>query len=169
MKKKKRENLLSEYILETGIDNPVLRTVCDEITDFWPELKQLSQDMQQLMRVYYGTWLAAPQIGHTIQIIATIQRKSKGKKMIEIGETVLVNPQIIKESDKYIKSEESCLSIPDYSGIVQRKKSITVSYQDIHGQRKEREFHGYNGTVIQHEIDHLNGILFIDRLTQIKK
>ena len=88
--------------------------------------------------------------------------------MIEIGETVLINPTITQQEEKTMLSEESCLSIPDFTGYVERKKSITIDYQDIHGQKKTKEFSGYNATVLQHEIDHLNGILFIDKLTQKK-
>lgn len=165
MLKKKSHDLLEQYDLQVGSDNPILRTVCDEITDFSPELKQLSKDMQKLMRLYYGTWLAAPQIGFPMRLITTIQWKKKGNKMSEIGETVLVNPVIIQQSDDEILSEESCLSIPEFTGYVDRKKNITVAYQDINGQKKTKEFQGYNATVLQHEIDHLNGILFIDKLS----
>lgn len=122
--------------------------------------------MQKLMRMYYGTGLAAPQIGHPIRLITTIQWKSKGGKMSEIGETVLVNPVIVQESDEEILSEESCLSLPDFTGYVDRKKVVIVEYQDLNGQAKKKEFHGYNATVLQHEIDHLNGILFIDKLSK---
>lgn len=74
-------------------------------------------------------------------MITTIQRKKKGDKMIEIGETVLVNPTIVEESDDILLSEESCLSIPDFTGYVDRKKMVKVTYQDIHGQHKTKEFY----------------------------
>lgn len=163
---KKKKNLLEQYQLQVWADNPILRTSCDEVTDFSLELKKLSKDMQKLMRLYYGTGLAAPQIWYPIRLITTIQWKKKGEKMIEIGETVLINPTITQEIDDTILSEESCLSLPEFTGYVERKKSITVEYQDIHGQKKTKEFHGYNATVLQHEIDHLNGVLFIDKLTK---
>jgi len=111
----KSHNLLEKYHLQIGASNPILRTVCDEVADFGPELKQMSKDMQKLMRLYYGTGLAAPQIGYPIRLLTTIQWKQKGEKMTEIGETVLVNPSIVSESDDVILSEESCLSIPDYT------------------------------------------------------
>ena len=162
---KKKKNILEQYELQIWAWNPILRTICDEVTDFSLELKKLSKDMQKLMRLYYGTGLAAPQIWFPIKLITTIQWKKKWEKMIEIGETVLINPVITQESDSIILSEESCLSLPEFTGYVERKKLITVEYQDIHGQKKTKEFQGYNATVLQHEIDHLNGILFIDKLT----
>lgn len=164
----KSNDLLKKYPLQLGVDNPILRTVCDEVTLFTPDLKQLSKDMQKLMRLHYGTWLAAPQIGIPIQLITTIQWKEKWKKMSEIGETVMINPIIITESDEVILSEESCLSIPSITGFVNRKKYVKVRYHDIHGQEKFKEFRGYNATVVQHEIDHLHGILFTDKLTTPK-
>lgn len=164
MKKKSIDQLLEEYPLQTWGDNPVLRTKCDTITIFDKQLKNLAQDMRRLMRIHYGTWLAAPQIGLPIQLITTIQRKEKWDKLIEIGETVLVNPTIIQESDEEIESEEACLSLGDIQGIVKRKERVVVSYQDLQGNAKQREFVGYNATVLQHEIDHLQGTLFIDRL-----
>lgn len=163
---KKSHDLLEQYQLQIGGDNPILRTVCDEITDFSPEIKQLSKDMQKLMRLYYGTWLAAPQIWYPIQLITTIQWKKRGNKMVEVGETVLVNPKIIEQSDDTILSEESCLSLPDFTWYVDRKKMVKVLYQDINGHNKVKEFTWYNATVLQHEIDHLHGILFIDKLSK---
>lgn len=164
----KSHKLLDQYQLQIGATNPILRTLCDTVTDFGPELKALSKDMQKLMRLYYGTGLAAPQIGYPIKLITTIQWKKKGSKFVEIGETVLVNPTIIEQSEEIIVSEESCLSLPDFTGHVHRNKRIVVEYQDIYGQRKVKEFQDYNATVLQHEIDHLNGILFIDKLIERK-
>lgn len=138
--------------------------MCDPITDFSPEIKQLAQDMMKLERLYNGTWLAAPQIWFPIQLIVTIQRKKKWNKMIEIGETALLNPKIISHSDEIFVSEESCLSLPDFVWYVERYKKITVEYNDLLWNKKTKEFSDYNAAVLQHEIDHLHGILFIDKL-----
>ncbi len=162
--KHKSSILAEKYNLEYWASNHVLRTVCDPITDFSPEIKQLAHDMMKLERLYNGTWLAAPQIGFPIQLIATIQRKKKGNKMIEIGETVLINPVIIQQSEEVFVSEESCLSLPDFVWYVQRYKKITVEYQDVMWNKKIKEFSDYNAAVVQHEIDHLHGVLFIDKL-----
>jgi peptide deformylase len=120
--------------------------------------------MQKLERLHYGTWLAAPQLWFPIQLIVTIQRKKKGSKMIEISETILANPVIISHSDDFFVSEESCLSLPDFLWFVSRYKKITVQYQDILWNIKTKEFTDYNSAVVQHEIDHLHGILFVDKL-----
>lgn len=168
--KNKSHSLLEKYTLQYGATNPILRISCDEVVDFNHDIKELAQDMQKLQRLYHGTWLAAPQIGIPLQIATTIQRKKKWNNMIEIGETVLINPKIISESDEVFASEESCLSLPDFVWFVNRKKKILVAYQDIYGNHKKKEFSDYNAAVVQHEIDHLHGVLFVDKLiTKDKK
>ncbi len=162
--KQKSALLIEKYNLEYGTSNHVLRSVCDPITEFSLEIKQLAQDMTKLERLYNGTGLAAPQIWFPLQLIVTIQWKKKWNKMTEIGETVLINPKIIQQSQETFVSEESCLSLPDFVGYVYRHKKITVEYQDILGNKKIKEFADYNAAVVQHEIDHLHGILFIDKL-----
>lgn len=166
--KAKKSMLLEKYSLEFGTSNLSLRTICDPITEFTPEIKQLAHDMTKLERLYNGTGLAAPQIWFPIQLIVTIQWKKKGNQMIEIGETIILNPKIVKHSEETFISEESCLSLPDIIGYVNRFKKITVEYQDLLGQKKTKEFSDYNAAVLQHEIDHLHWVLFIDKLTTKK-
>ncbi len=84
--------------------------------------------------------------------------------MSEIGETVFINPSLSFKSEEEFVSEESCLSIPDFTGYTMRSKRIQVSYKDLNGNSKTKEFTDYNAAVVQHEIDHLNGVLFIDKL-----
>lgn len=159
-------SLLQEYTLQTGANNPQLRTVCDTVTGFDKDLIKLTKDMAKLMRLYKWTGLAAPQIGYPLRVATTIQWKTRSDgSLSEIGETVLINPTIIKHSEETFSSEEACLSIPNFVGHVERYRRVTVDYQDIHGNKKTKEFVGYNSAVVQHEIDHLNGILFIDRIS----
>ena len=159
----KKNNLLEQYHLEYGVNNPILRTICDEVTVFDHDLNLVAHDMQKLQRIWYGTWLAAPQIGIPIQLITTIQWKKKWKKMVEVGETILINPHIIEQSEQTFSSEESCLSLPDIVDYVPRAKIITVEYQDLFWNHKKKTFSDYNAAVVQHEIDHLHGILFVDK------
>lgn len=168
-KKNSSTELLHKYQLETGSSNPILRTKCDRITQFDASLKELAHDMQKLQRLHHGTGLAAPQIGHPIQLITTIQWKKKWNKMVETGETILLNPKITYQSEEEFLSEESCLSLPEFIGYTMRKKNITVEYQDLSGNKKTKEFSDYNSAVLQHEIDHLNGVLFIDKLVPAPK
>lgn len=158
-------SLLTDYTLQTGVTNPYLRTVCDPVIDFNKDIIKLSKDMAKLMRLHKGTGLAAPQIGYPIRLATTIQWRTKSDgSMSETGETVLINPVITKHSEETFSSEEACLSIPDFIGYVDRYRRVTVEYQDIHGNHKTKEFIGYNSAIVQHEIDHLDGILFVDRM-----
>lgn len=160
-------SLLQDYTLQIGASNPHLRTVCDTVTNFDKNLIKLTKDMAKLMRLHKGTGLAAPQIGYPLRVATTIQRKTKSDgSMSEIGETVLINPTIIKHSEETFSSEEACLSLPNFVWYVDRYRRVTVEYQDIHGNHKTKEFVAYNAAVVQHEIDHLNGILFIDRIKE---
>lgn len=168
-KKIPHAELLHKHPLEIGASNPILRTRCDTVISFDASLRELASDMQKLQRIHHGTGLAAPQIGQPIQMATTIQWKKKGNKMAEIGETVLINPIIVAKSDETFVSEESCLSLPDFVGYVQRHKRIMVDYQDLMGQKKTKEFTDYNAAVVQHEIDHLHGVLFIDKLVPAPK
>ena len=76
----------------------------------------------------------------------------------------MINPQIISKSDKMIVSEEACLSLPKLSGEVLRHETIKVSWEDINGKKHTEKLSGYNATIIQHEVDHLDGVLYIDKL-----
>lgn len=116
------------------------------------------------MYEYEGAGLAAPQVGENTRIIAVSFRKEDGNKIKRVGDTVMVNPQIIGKSDAMIVSEEACLSLPKLSGEVLRHETIKVSWEDLQGKKHTDKFSGYNATIIQHEVDHLDGILYIDKL-----
>ncbi|MCT4612073.1 MAG: peptide deformylase [Clostridia bacterium] len=105
-----------------------------------------------------GVGLAAPQIGFQLKI-AIMDIKRDAKKPI-----VMINPSYESIDDQIIDSTESCLSIPGYVGLVKRYKKIRVKYNNMSGDLIEEEVEGFKATVMQHEIDHLNGILYIDRM-----
>jgi peptide deformylase len=85
----------------------------------------------------------------------------KGQKTHEI---IMINPRILSKSEKTVFSEESCLSIPDYTAYTRRSNRVSIVYTDVEGRERKRDFTDYNACVIQHEIDHLHGILFTDAL-----
>jgi peptide deformylase len=117
-----------------------------------------------LMYEYDGVWLASPQIGKNIRMIAATTRKT-GKKWQELAsEEIMINPIITEASPDMIISEEACLSLPNIIWNVKRHKNITVEYKSIDWFKKKKKLKNYNAFIIQHEIDHLDGILFIDRL-----
>lgn len=142
--------------------DPVLREECSPVNGFTGELAQLLDDMKETMYQENGIGLAAPQVGETIR--ATVVDVSEdGSDLIE-----LVNPVIIA-SEGQVSSEEGCLSIPDYRDTVVRDALITVEAFDREGTKFTLEAEGILSICIQHEIDHLDGVLFVDRLSRLKR
>lgn len=122
------------------------------------ELRTLIRDMFITMDTDKGIGLAAPQIGKNIRLFIV--------KIDDGVERVFINPQIIATSERQCSYEEGCLSIPKMYASVIRPESVTVQYKDMDGRRKTMEAGGLLARVIQHEYDHLEGILFIDRLSE---
>lgn len=161
------------YPLEIGKDNTILRTPTQEVAEITNEIKEFAEILLTLMWEYDGVGLAAPQIGKGISMIATTQRKKmpseKNPEKDFLWETLLINPKILNISEEKQVSEEACLSLPKERGYVERAKRIEVEYLDLDGKIKQQKFSGFNACIIQHEIDHLNGILFIDKKIDPKK
>ncbi|WP_272979141.1 peptide deformylase [Desulfurella multipotens] len=105
--------------------------------------------------------IAAVQIGHLVRIIAVDVSKTKNKNH---GRLIMINPVVIEKSTDEIVTKEGCLSVPDYLGYVARPKKITVEYVDLNGKRQVLEAKRFEAVVIQHEVDHLDGILFLDKI-----
>jgi peptide deformylase len=144
--------------------DPVLATRGENVTQFGPELAQLVDEMWASMYAAHGIGLAAPQIGVSkrITVIDVSFKERPDDKM------VLINPEIIKRQGKQFE-EEGCLSLPEIREKVQRAARVTVRAQDVNGEFFEAEGEELLARAIQHEIDHLDGILFIDRLSTLKR
>lgn len=140
------------------IPNPVLNKKTDLVKDFDNGLKKLVSDMIGACRSANGIGLAAPQIGKSLRV-CIINLEHLG-----INPFALVNPKIVKKSWKKIELEEGCLSIPRVFGIVKRPVKITVQAQNITGEKHTFEADGMVSRVIQHEVDHLDGILFTSKM-----
>lgn len=121
------------------------------------EFLQFIQNLKITMRVEDGVGIAAPQVGVAERVII-IDRDGRP--------TAYINPEITERSFKMIEGEEGCLSVNDVWGIVKRHRGITVTYITEQGERVTEKLHGFLAVVFQHEIDHLDGILFIDRATK---
>jgi len=145
---------------------PVLRKKAADIGPEFEGLDQLIADMYDTLYHADGVGLAAPQIGKSIRVIvidATRPEKDKESELIDF-KTVLINPYIIDEKGTEWEFNEGCLSLPDIEGDVWRAKQIRVRYQTLAGESIEREATELEARCIMHEVDHLNGILFIDRM-----
>jgi peptide deformylase len=144
---------------------PVLRQETEKIDSFDSTLAKLVEDMAETMYDAPGIGLAAPQIGKSIKLIVVDTSEDRdGEKKYQ----ALVNPEIVAHEGSQV-DEEGCLSVPELTANVTRYQKITVSYQDLQGQPHELSTEDRFAVVLQHEIDHLNGILFIDHLSPLKR
>ncbi len=144
--------------------DPLLRKKAEPIETFDDTLKSLVDDMAATMYEAPGIGLAAPQIGESIQLIVVDISKEEDKKEF----MPMVNPKITSTEGTQI-DEEGCLSVPELTSKVKRFKRITLTYQTIKGEEAELTTEDRFAVVLQHEIDHLNGILFIDHLSSLKR
>lgn len=149
------------------IPDPVLRKICDEVGTITPELVKLMDDMLETMYDAPGIGLAAPQINIPIRMI--VMDAASREEEAEPNPIVMINPKILKSSEEPSTYEEGCLSIPEFFAEVERPKSVTVKYLDRKGTAQELECDGMLATIVQHEIDHLDGRLFIDYLSKLRR
>ena len=145
--------------------DPILRKKSDDLKQVDNDLRKLLDDMLETMYAAPGIGLAAVQLGILKRLIVIDVSKDKDKK----SPLFLINPEIIFKSDETSVFEEGCLSLPGYFAEIERPAQCQIKYIDYYGKKKELNASGLLATCIQHEIDHLNGILFIDYLSKLKK
>lgn len=142
--------------------DPLLKTISKPVVDFGAELQHFLADLEETMLAGPGgVGIAAPQVA-CFQRIAIVDVSSK-PKVEQHGRLVLINPEII-EWQGFVKGREGCMSVPDYTGNVMRAERITLEFLDATGQKQQIETGGFEARAIQHELDHLDGLLFLDRL-----
>jgi peptide deformylase len=152
------------------IGNSVLKAVAKEIDSTYPNLPKLIEDMYETMYDSDGIGLAAPQIGLSIRLLVfdldVLQEDYPDYKGVK---KVMINAQIVEYSEETDEGDEGCLSIPRVHESVKRSTSIKIRYQDENFVEHEETFSGFIARVIQHEYDHLEGKLFTDRISPIRK
>ena len=146
------------------LGHPTLRKKAEPVTEFNDDLKELAQNMVETMRLNEGIGLAANQV-NVLQRVFVIDWQLIDE---ELDAKAYVNPEILTREGNEI-GEEGCLSIPDVRGDVPRAYKITVRYQTLEGETVEEDLEDLPARVFQHELDHLNGVLFIDRISPIQK
>ncbi|MBP0483703.1 peptide deformylase [Sagittula salina] len=147
--------------------DPRLKKVCDPVPDLSDELRVLADDMLETMYDAPGIGLAAPQIGVLSRLIVLDCAKSDNDE--EARPLVMFNPQVVASSDERNVYEEGCLSIPEQYAEVERPKVVDVEWLDTDGVLQKETFDGLWATCVQHEIDHLDGKLFIDYLKPLRR
>lgn len=150
--------------------DPVLKKVAEEIDSDYPGLEQLIANMFETMYASKGVGLAAPQIGKSIRLFI-IDASPFDDEYPELKDwkKVFINPRILEEEGKEWNFNEGCLSIPGIREDVERQPEVVLEYEDENFELHEEKFDGVIARVIQHEYDHLEGILFTDRLSPLKK
>lgn len=145
--------------------HPTLRAKAETITEFNHELRDLARIMERTMVENDGAGLAANQVDKPIRLLVIHVPKPDSDELLRLA---VVNPEIT-ETEGTWEYEEGCLSIPDIRDVVTRPERIKLKYQDLDGNEKTLEADGLLSRVLQHEIDHLNGILFTDHLSPVRR
>ena len=146
--------------------DPRLKEVCKPITEVTDEIRQLAADMLETMYVAPGVGLAAPQVGHNIRMLVM----DPAMKDEEKQPRVLINPELTLSGEEVISEQEGCLSVPmNYRADVKRMSKVHLSAKDLDGNVIEEDLEEFPAIVIQHEFDHLDGVLFIDRISRLRR
>jgi peptide deformylase len=145
------------------IGDPVLRRKAKKVEKITKETQKLIDDMLETMRASHGVGLAAPQVGVS-QRVAVIEIEKKEDAPGTGVTYTLVNPEVIKRSEETWQNQEGCLSIPGWRGEVERPLRITLKALDRDGNRVKLDLEGWPARVAMHEVDHLDGVLYIDKL-----
>jgi len=160
-----------------GYGDPVLRKVADEISPEYPNLKEIIANMYDTMYNAYGVGLAAPQIGLAIRLFVidtepfsdSDDLSNEEQEQLKVFKQTFINAKmLVEEGDEWVFNE-GCLSIPEVREDVYRNKKITLEYYDEDFNKKIQSFDGIVARVIQHEYDHIEGILFTDKISTLKK
>jgi peptide deformylase len=147
------------------LPDPLLRLVSKPVERVDEPLRKLASDMLDTMYDAPGIGLAAIQVGEPLRMLVLDLAKEDEPKNPQI----FINPEIVEHSDERSTYEEGCLSIPDYYAEVERPAKVRVNYLDRDGKAQELTAEGLLATCLQHEIDHLNGVLFIDHISKLKR
>jgi len=150
---------MTSLLLQTGTENPVLRQRADEIPLVNDEIRELGKEMITLMGKENGIGLAAPQVGIAKRIIIAMLKKNP---------VIMINPRITSFSVDTETEEEGCLSVPNVFDKVSRSIGVSLEYLDIEGKKQSKNLSHLEARIVQHEIDHLNGVLFVDRVEKKK-
>ena len=158
------------------LPDPRLREVCEPITEINDDIRTLADDMLETMYDAPGIGLAAPQIGVLKRIVVCDVAERSAREDENANEEdakpdpmVLINPEIVAVSDARSTYQEGCLSIPDIYEDVERPTAVRIKFTRLDGETEEQDVDGLLSVCLQHEIDHINGVLFIDHLSRLKR
>ena len=145
---------------------PSLRLKSKQVTKFDSELQTLIDDMFETMRAAPGVGLAAPQIGQSLRLVVVEYTEDEDENA-KPKKYVLINPEIVKRSEETVTDMEGCLSLPGLAGRVERHQAVTIKAKNRFGKPLKIEAQDWLARIFQHEIDHLDGVLYIDRAEEV--
>jgi peptide deformylase len=151
------------------VPDPILRKKAQTVTKFDTDLQVLIDDMVETMREAPGVGLAAPQVGIPLRVAVIEYPENDEDEEAEPRLFTLINPEITRKSTEVVSGPEGCLSMPGYNGEVERHEAVTVKALNRRGQPATYKAKGWLARIFQHEIDHLNGVLYTDRATKVWK
>ena len=146
-----------------------LRQVSKAVEKVTPEIRKLAEDMFETMYEAPGIGLAAIQVAEPVRLITMDLARKDENGEINPRPRVFINPEILSSSEEKSVYEEGCLSIPEYYEEIERPAKVRLRFTDLDGKLHEEDAEGLFATCIQHEVDHLNGVLFIDYLSKLKR
>jgi len=150
--------------------HPVLRKVAEDIEKDDPELQQIVADLFETMYNSEGIGLSAPQIGKSLRIfVIDGSAASDDEPLLADFKKAFINPRIIEQNGEFKPMNEGCLSIPNIKEEVDRESHIRITYYDENREFHDEVYNGYKARIIQHEYDHLDGILFTDKVSPLRK
>ncbi|MEL6602424.1 MAG: peptide deformylase [Cyanobacteria bacterium J06614_10] len=155
-----------EHLTVAELGNPMLRTVAQPVEEVSaPTIQTLIDNLIHTAVETNGVGIAAPQVSESLQLFIVASRPTLRYLDVPVmAPTAMINPQIIAKSDERVAGWEGCLSVPGMRGNVMRSREIEVAYTDRHGQQHQKVFTDFVARIIQHEYDHLNGTVFLDRV-----
>jgi peptide deformylase len=144
--------------IQTGTDNPILREVSKPVTQITKKTLKLIKDMEAALDLEKGVGLAAPQVGENVRLFLALL---DNKHLV-----AMINPEFLTHNQTLASAEEGCLSLPGEWGQVERFTEVTIRFLDGKGRENTLKLKGFNARIVQHEMDHLDGILFTDHVKQ---
>jgi len=148
--------------------DPILKAVCSPVSSIDQEVLQLVDDLVDTMHAGPGSvGVAAPQVGVSLRVCVIDVSKNRHGKENNHGLLLMINPEILEASGSAVM-REGCMSVPDYTGDVERATNLTLRFSEPDGAVREFEASGFEAVAIQHEMDHLDGLLFLDRIASLK-
>ncbi|WP_107666273.1 peptide deformylase [Cyanothece sp. BG0011] len=158
--------MINQNLEIAQVGNPILRQQAQWVTDITDEkLQQFIDTLLTTAMDAKGVGIAAPQVSQSYRLFIVCSHPNPRYPDAPLMEpTVMINPRLVSHSEEIIKGWEGCLSVPGVRGLVPRYQTITVEYLDRYGRLHQQEFTNFVARIFQHELDHLNGILFIDRV-----